>query len=61
MKKEKVCHQENVRMVEWKLAAKIIFNNMKGDRIYQLALKKAFMDDADLNEVFALLMKAKKS
>lgn len=33
---------------------------MKGDRLYQLALKKALMDDVDLNEVFSLLMKAKK-
>lgn len=38
----------------------MIFNNMKGNRLYQLALKKALMDNADLNEVFALLMKAKK-
>lgn len=28
--------------------------------MYQLALKKALMDNADLIEVFALLMKAKK-
>jgi len=33
---------------------------MKGDRLYQLALKKALMDDVDLDEVFTLLMKAKK-